>query len=219
MVSRKPPRSRPARRRSVRHDDAGDAACDRILTAARELFPTRGYHGTGIRDITRAARVNLGSVTYHFGSKAALYHALLNDVTAPLRAGFVAIHDGPGTPLEKIEAIVRHFFSHVQRHPEMIPLMVREMAGAGDLAPPIRDLLQTVGPIITGIIAAGQQRGEVRAGDPLLLTLSTMAQPVYLNLSRKGVRTGAGRDPMDQANAQATIEHALTMVREMLRKP
>lgn len=205
--------------RKQRHNARGDPACDRILAAARRLFPTRGYDGTGIRDITTAARVNLGGVTYHYGSKAALYHALLRDVTGPLAAGFAAAQAAPGTPLEKIEAIVRHFFTHVRSHPEMVPLMVREMAGAGELAPPIRDMLQTVGPIITGIIAEGQQRGEIRPGDPLLLTLSTMAQPVYLNLSRKGVKAGTGRDPMDAKHADDTIDHCIRVIRGMLRTP
>jgi len=189
------------------------------MAAARRLFPTQGYHATGIRQITAAARVNLGGVTYHYGSKRKLYHELLREVTGPLVEGFTAAAAGPGTPLDRIEAIVRHFFAHVRGRPEMIPLMVREMAGTGDLAAPVRDVLRTAAPLIGGVIAAGQAAGQIRPGNPLLLTLSTMAQPVYLNLSRKGVRAGAGQDVMDEAHFEQTVEHAVAMVRAMLQAP
>ncbi|MCZ7596823.1 MAG: TetR/AcrR family transcriptional regulator [Gammaproteobacteria bacterium] len=41
----------------------------RILDAAEELMAQRGYRGVSLRQIARAAGVNLGSVTYHFRTK------------------------------------------------------------------------------------------------------------------------------------------------------
>jgi AcrR family transcriptional regulator len=46
---------------------------ERILDAAEKLFGELGYAATSIRALTRAARVNLGAVTYHFGGKEELY--------------------------------------------------------------------------------------------------------------------------------------------------
>ncbi len=47
---------------------------DRILASAGALFAARGYSGVSMRDLARAAKVNLGAISYHFGGKAALYH-------------------------------------------------------------------------------------------------------------------------------------------------
>lgn len=44
----------------------------RIRDAAMELFAARGYSGTSIRDVARAADVSAGLVQHHFGSKAGL---------------------------------------------------------------------------------------------------------------------------------------------------
>lgn len=45
----------------------------RILAEAGPLFALQGLEGLGIRQLARAARVNLAAVNYHFGSKQALF--------------------------------------------------------------------------------------------------------------------------------------------------
>ena len=52
----------------------GAQSRDRILANAGRLFAARGYSGVSMRDLARAAKVNLGAINYHFGGKAALYH-------------------------------------------------------------------------------------------------------------------------------------------------
>ena len=45
----------------------------RLLKAARELFAKKGFRDTKVSEICKRAGVNVASVNYHFGSKAALY--------------------------------------------------------------------------------------------------------------------------------------------------
>lgn len=87
---------------------------DRILHAAEHLFAEHGMSGVGLRTITAAAKVNLASIAYHFGSKDGLLEELF-----ALRAGPIADErlrllaqahtDADGAPtLEQIlEAFVR----------------------------------------------------------------------------------------------------------------
>lgn len=58
----------------------------RLLVAATELFAARGFHGTKIRDIAARAGVNVAAANYHFGSKKALYLAVLRERFAAVRA-------------------------------------------------------------------------------------------------------------------------------------
>jgi AcrR family transcriptional regulator len=51
----------------------------RIQEAAHDLFARQGYHGTSVRTIARQAGVSQGQVTYHFGSKAALFEATADE--------------------------------------------------------------------------------------------------------------------------------------------
>ena len=61
-----------------------DDTKDRILDTAEELFARDGYSGTSLRAVTTAARVNLASVNYHFGSKEALLVAAFDRLAAPV---------------------------------------------------------------------------------------------------------------------------------------
>jgi len=75
-----------------------DGTKDRLLTAASELFAERGFHRTTVRDIAARAQVNVAAGNYHYGSKRALYLAVLRaqfaDVRATLRARGAAVPEG-----------------------------------------------------------------------------------------------------------------------------
>ena len=86
---------------------------DRLLTAAAELFAERGFHRTTVRDIAARARVNVAAGNYHYGSKRALYLAVLRaqfaDVRATLRARGAAVPEGElrGLSRRQLAALLR----------------------------------------------------------------------------------------------------------------
>lgn len=51
-----------------------------IFKAAKALFAKKGYKATTVRDISSATGLNIGLVSYHFGSKENLYKAILTDL-------------------------------------------------------------------------------------------------------------------------------------------
>src|SRR5579884_2729579 len=55
----------------------------RLIDAAIALFAEKGYEGTSVRDLAKAAGVNVAAVSYHFGSKDALYTEALRACLAP----------------------------------------------------------------------------------------------------------------------------------------
>jgi AcrR family transcriptional regulator len=50
---------------------------DRLLDAAELLFAKRGFYGVSVREITKAAGVDLSLVNYHFGTKHGLFSAVV----------------------------------------------------------------------------------------------------------------------------------------------
>ena len=54
------------------------STAERILDAAEALFANKGYDGVSVRAITDLAGVRLNLLSYHFGSKAALFEAVID---------------------------------------------------------------------------------------------------------------------------------------------
>jgi len=206
----------PRRERSAAAQSSG--ARRRLLDVGRDLFARRGFDGAPIRKITGVAGVNLGAVTYHFGSKQSLYHEVIEELVGPLRDAIRAAAGATAAPLARIERIVSAFFTHIRAHPQMPAIMVREMAGGGAIAPPVRRMLGEVIPLVTEIVGAGQKDGTIRAGDPLLLTLSTFAQPVYLYLARHALAQVAGLDLESPESFERVRDHAVLTARRALEE-
>lgn len=55
-----------------------------ILTAAEALFAEQGFADTTMRQITKAADVNLAAINYHFGSKQGLIQSVAEQFLRPL---------------------------------------------------------------------------------------------------------------------------------------
>ena len=55
-----------------------------ILNAAERLFAQKGFDGTAIREITRAANVNVAAIHYHYGSKEQVLRGVTDRIIGPL---------------------------------------------------------------------------------------------------------------------------------------
>lgn len=180
-----------------------------LVTAARALFAERGYDGASVRAITRRAGSNLGAITYHFGSKEGLYHEVVASMVRPIRDRIVAVARQEAPALDRLDAVVEAYFQHFGRHPDL-PRFLMERIASGQLPPPpvvttMRQVLRTV----SGLVAEGQADGSIRPGDPTLMTLSLIAQPVYLTLVRAPLSSAMGVD----LPADGLVAHARAFVR------
>ena len=190
----------------------------RLVSAAVELFSQNGYDATSVRAITAHAGANLGAITYHFGSKEALYEAALESVTKPIRvlAGETAKSEGP--PLLRIERMVRGFFHYLSEHPEFPNLISHQLAGSRPLPKPARDTMQKNIQTLASLIVEGQQDGSIRAGNPRDMALSIASQPMWLTLARRALQEGAGLDQDNPDTHEQIVESVAQFVREGLRK-
>lgn len=86
---------------------------DRILDAAEYLFARHGFYGVSVRDITKAAEVDVALVSYHFGGKRELFAAVFQRRAEQLNPERLAMLENvrrgalPGTPT--VEQIVNAF--------------------------------------------------------------------------------------------------------------
>lgn len=185
----------------------------RLLAAATETFAEQGYEGASVRSITRRAGANLGAITYHFGSKAGLFEAVLLRAVDGLLQELDRAASAPGSALERLERVITAHFQHVADHPQLRRLLLQILAADRTVPESAVGCLRRAAGLVGSLIAQGQLEGTIRKGDPRLLAVAVMAQPIMLNVLRPLLRVGPGIDLDDPATRARALDNALRFVR------
>jgi AcrR family transcriptional regulator len=112
-------------------DGASDDTATRVLNAAGFIFAEKGFKNATVREICRAARVNLASINYHFRDKERLYIETVKRA-AQLRVEQAPMPQWPpGTPTAiKLRSFVYTILTRmlsVEQAPWQVRLMQREV--------------------------------------------------------------------------------------------
>lgn len=104
-----------------------DTRREEIITAARDLFSRKGYHGTTIPEIARAAGISTGLIYYVFPSKEDILLASCEDTTAIhldifKRARHIA------DPLKRFDVIVRDLYTSLDSGSKRLIIMYRDIS-------------------------------------------------------------------------------------------
>jgi AcrR family transcriptional regulator len=201
---------------SPRATDGASATPSDLVAAARRLFAARGFDGASVRAITSEANANLGAVTYHFGSKAALYEAVLEATLVPFAERVEAAAATPGTALDRIVEVVKAYFEHLGEHQDMPRLLLQEIAAGKHPPRVVVENISRVKGTLERLCSEGVDDGTVRQGHPTLTALSIVSQPVYLSLIAPLIRTIGGIDFADPETRARTVEHVTDFVRRGL---
>src|SRR5688500_18958003 len=200
-------------KRMKQSDDASTSGA--LLAAARRLFADHGYDGASVRAITNAAAANLGAITYHFGTKRRLYEAVLQRATTPLAQAVVTAAESPGTPEERVAAVVRAYFAVLANDPDIPRLMMQDLViGKASTVPAVTSVtpIRSIVTALAALVAEGQTRGEFRAGDPRLMAISMISLPVHMNLVRRPLKA-LGFEFDDPNTREQIIQHVTAFAR------
>ncbi|MDP2481391.1 MAG: TetR family transcriptional regulator [Candidatus Palauibacterales bacterium] len=192
-----------------------------LLVAARPLFAREGFTGTSVRDITRAARVNLGAVTYHFGSKRALYEAVLAEATQPLMEaldGVAARGESREDAAARIETALRALFRILREEPDLPGLLFQEAAAGREPPEPVAKALHALLERLAALVREGKSYGSVEAGDPVLTGASLLAQTLSFGLLWRTLGPSRTRGVMGRT-AAGLEAHVVDFTRRALRPP
>lgn len=67
-------------RKPISRKAQGEETKATLIHVGARLFAQNGYHGVSMRTLAAEAGVNLATVGYHFGGKAGLYEAIIQDL-------------------------------------------------------------------------------------------------------------------------------------------
>lgn len=198
------------RRRKPAGDEtgAGDTRAA-LLAAGRRAFAASGFEAASVRAITAEAGATLGAITYHFGSKEGLYEAVVASCVEPLVERVTQTAALPVPPLERAEAVVRAFMTHLLDNPDLPRLMLHQLLRTG--RPPdaaaraIRRMLQR----LAEVVAEGQAERTVRPGPPPLVAMALVSHPLHLAVVRPALQAVAGLDLSDADTRALALENAV----------
>lgn len=119
------------------HDDTKN----QIILAAGPIFARKGFRQTTIREICKAAKVNLASVNYYFGDKQSLYAETLVRAREMRAQQFPDVDFAPtAPPTQKLRQIVLTMLNRVtamQSEPWQVRLLMREVLQPSEALQPL----------------------------------------------------------------------------------
>lgn len=161
----------------------------RVFSAAAAEFAARGYAGANMDRVARAARLNKAMIYYHFGSKAALYRAILVDMFDDVGRRVREVAASKASPEGKIRSFVDAIADAAAAHPHFPPIWLRELAEGGQhVDTATLTYAQNVLEMLAGIVREGVATGRFVAVNPLMLHSGIVA-PLMFFFVTGGIRT------------------------------
>jgi len=176
-----PKRARGRPRKTEEERDDGNRRHE-LITAAARLFRDKGFDATSTRDIAAAVGMHSGSLFYHFKSKDALLHAVMEEgMHAAMARQASALHAAgvneatADAPLVQIRRLIRaHFDTLLGPGNDFIPVMLYERralsaAQRASLARLQADYESAWTPVLEALHASGQLHAPVKLSRLLIL--------------------------------------------------
>jgi AcrR family transcriptional regulator len=154
----------------------------RVQREAQRLFALHGFRGASVRDITGAAHANLGAITYHFGTKDALYDAVVESVFSQVAERVEAAARRPAPGPERLRAIVRALFAFFRETPEAPRLLLHQVATGAGIPTIAQPYIRRNLAAIAHVVREGRARGEFRDADPTLVAFTIISQSIWFAL-------------------------------------
>ena len=139
-----------------------------ILAASVRVFARKGYHASRVGDIAEEAGIAHGLLYHYFASKEEVLETVFRENWSDLLAAFRRVEESDAPPLEQLEGIVKLLLRSWRNDPDLVRVMVREVARSPHLQSQVEGIREGF-TIIQRVIERGQDDGSLRAGiDPRL---------------------------------------------------
>ena len=184
---------------------------EELVAAAVRAFARNGYHGCRISDIAEEAGVSHGLVYHYFSSKEEILETIFRENWGVVAVAIGQIADTDGSAIEEVRKIVSLMLHSWRRDPEVVRVLVREIARSPQLQERIGDFAPGF-DALTRVIERGQKTGEI---DPALNPrVATFA--VWGMIDEVLTAWVLGRLPSEQQDVDAAEATVTALVRRAL---
>jgi TetR/AcrR family fatty acid metabolism transcriptional regulator len=132
-----------------------------ILDAAVRVFAHKGFHTSRVGDIAEEAGVAHGLLYHYFASKDEVLDTIFRETWSDLLAEIGEIEASSESSRDQLQRVTARLFGGWREHPDVIRVLVREIARSAEVQQRIGELVKPI-EAIQRIIARGQHTGEFR---------------------------------------------------------
>ncbi|KLT68305.1 MULTISPECIES: TetR/AcrR family transcriptional regulator [Flavobacterium] len=135
-----------------------------ILEVSEKLFSERGFEGTSIRDISKAAKINIAMVSYYFGSKDRLLESLIIYKTSDLKLKIENLLHENLEPIDKVNKLIEIYIHRINCNKGIFRVLHFEFASRKkeENLQAFTELKKGNLKLVESIIQEGQAKGVFR---------------------------------------------------------
>ena len=174
-----------------------------ILAAGMKEFSSRGFGGARIDRIVGRARCNVRMIYHHFGNKAGLYRAVLEQSYRGIRDQEAALHLENRPPLQSMVRLLENTFEHSAANPDFVALLNNENLQRGRFVLRLKSITEMASPLrhaLEVLIRRGEREGIFRKRIDPVQIYATVAAMSWFHLSNAYTLSAMfGRDLTDPA--------------------
>jgi len=137
-------------------------ARERLLTASLDLFTTKGYASTSVREIVAAAGVTKPVLYYYFGNKEGIYLELMGATFLRFQEIVSHISEAEGTAVQKILLFATGIYDAFLENKQVVRLIYSIFFGPPQGAPhfPHENYFNVILEVVADLIREGIAKGE-----------------------------------------------------------
>ncbi|WP_460275570.1 TetR/AcrR family transcriptional regulator [Celeribacter sp. ULVN23_4] len=169
---------------------------DKVLKSAMELFWSKGFHATSLKDLEAALDMRPGSIYAAFGSKEGLFAEALKAYSGQTRSNFDAAFQSDGPILSRLADYIRSLGRQNRAEvPSRACMLVKTILEMPDDDPNLRGLAETLIDNmeleLTKVFQAAQAAGEIsKTLDPKALAARVQVDIIGLRAYAQRVNAG-----------------------------
>lgn len=186
-----------------------EATKARILWAAKAEFAANGLGGARVDEIAARAEANKRMLYHYFGSKEALFQAVLEEAYVDIREAEQELALDHLEPAAALETLVRFTWNYYLENPEFLTLVNSEnLHKARHLkqSERVKVVSQRFVDMVGGLLDRGVAAGVFRPGvDPVQLNITIAAIGYYYLTNRHTAAIVFQRDMMTPEALEARI--------------
>lgn len=188
-----------------------EASKEAILDAAETLFATQGYADTSMSDIGQAAGVSRGTPGYFFGSKEALYQAVLERAFSRIQTLIDTPTSATDDPVAVLEQFVHSYIDFLAANPNIIRLVERESLNNGTALAQNPAHFKTLMDGLSSLQRGLESRGVTHI-EPKQLLISILSLCWFPFVHASTLLHTLELDPTDPAFLTARKQHVTQLV-------